>query len=163
MIEAKSVFALRVENAFVLSFLYLLPFSLEDETYIYSGFTENGSASRVILQALMLNNEVPPTLQVENILENINKGKVILESEFQEEKTKLLSQENSSRSDIKTLYNALVSKIDAIKERKIYYGALVFIAISLSVLDKYNPSLSNSNLIQFNIGLIFLLEIPFIT
>ena len=82
---------------------------LYDETYIYSGFTENGSASRVILQALMLNNEVSPTLQVENILENINKGKVILESEFQEEKTKLLSQENSSRSDIKTLYNALVS------------------------------------------------------
>lgn len=82
---------------------------LYDETYIYSGFTENGSASRVILQALMLNSEVSPTLQVENILENINKGKVILESEFQEEKTKLLSQENSSRSDIKTLYNALVS------------------------------------------------------
>lgn len=82
---------------------------LYDETYIYSGFTENGSASRVILQALMLNNEVSPTLQVENILENINKGKVILESEFQKEKTKLLSQENSSRSDIKTLYNALVS------------------------------------------------------
>lgn len=82
---------------------------LYDETYIYSGFTENGSASRVILQALMLNNEVSPTLQVENILENINKGKVILESEFQEVKTKLLSQENSSRSDIKTLYNALVS------------------------------------------------------
>ena len=82
---------------------------LYDESYIYSGFTENGSASRVILQALMLNSEVSPTLQVENILENINKGKVILESEFQEEKTKLLSQENSSRSDIKTLYNALVS------------------------------------------------------
>ena len=82
---------------------------LYDETYIYSGFTENGSASRVILQALMQNNEVSPTLQVENILQNVDKGKIILESEFQEEKTKLLSQENSSRSDIKTLYNALVS------------------------------------------------------
>lgn len=82
---------------------------LYDETYIYSGFTENGSASRVILQALMQNNEVSPTLQVENILQIVDKGKIILESEFQEEKTKLLSQENSSRSDIKTLYNALVS------------------------------------------------------
>ena len=39
----------------------------------------------------------------------------------------------------------------------------VLIAISLSVLNKYKPSLVNSNLIQFKIGIKFLLDIPLIT
>ena len=42
-------------------------------------------------------------------------------------------------------------------------GIKVLIAISLSVLIKYKPSLVSSNLIQFKIGIRFLLEIPFIT
>ena len=80
-----------------------------DETYIYSGFAENGTASRVIIQSLMENKEVSPSVQVENILSSIDFGNVILETEFEREKETLLSQEISSRLSTKNLFNALVS------------------------------------------------------
>lgn len=80
-----------------------------DESYIYSGYTENGTASRVIIQGLMENNSNSPSQQVNNILEKINNGKVITNNVFLTEKNKLLSQEISSRLDTKILYDGLVS------------------------------------------------------
>ena len=44
-----------------------------------------------------------------------------------------------------------------------FLGIKDLIANSLSVLNKYKPSLFSSNFIQFNIGIKFLLDIPLIT
>ena len=80
-----------------------------DETYIYSGFAENGTSSRVIIQSLMENGEVSPALQAENVISSIDFGNAILEDEFFQEKEKLLYQEITSRISKKNLYNALTS------------------------------------------------------
>ena len=82
---------------------------LYDETYIYAGFAENGSTSRVIIQSLMANNKNSPVTQAENVISSIDSGKSILEGEFLYQKELLLSQEITSRLNTKTLYNALVS------------------------------------------------------
>lgn len=83
--------------------------SIYDESYIYSSFAENGSSSRIIIQSLMENRNVSPSIQAENLISTIDMGNVILENEFQNEKKKFLSQEISSRIDRKTLFEALVS------------------------------------------------------
>ena len=80
-----------------------------DGSYIFSSFSETGSASRIIIQALMENKKYSPTEQVKNILQNIDGGKVISNEVFSLEKEKFLRQEISTRLDTKTLYNALVS------------------------------------------------------
>ena len=80
-----------------------------DETYVYSGFAENGTSSRVIIQSLMENGEVSPALQAENVISSIDFGNAILEDEFFQEKEKLLYQEITSRISKKNLYNALTS------------------------------------------------------
>jgi len=80
-----------------------------DETYIYSGFAENGTSSRVIIQSLMENGEVSPVYQAENVISSIDFGNSILENEFLQEKEKLLYQEITSRISKKNLYAALTS------------------------------------------------------